>query len=468
MNPKRLLTEEDWQATPKSVQDFVIQQDSTIQELRLMVSELTKRIEKLENQLNKNSRNSSKPPSSNPPFNKPPQEPKAKKGKKRKRGGQKGHVGHQQELLPPSHEKTVMPILCSCGCSSFKADDFKPFYTHQVIELPKIELDVTHFVLHKGSCPKCGKIVKATVPHENRTGYGPRLTATLAELSGTYGSSRDMIKDICRNIFGFHISTGAIQKVIDRASEALIPAYNRIGDEARRAHVNYIDETSWFQHGILRWLWVMANHKTAFFKIHPNRNMAAFKELIADWTGILVSDGYGVYKKWVGLRQTCLAHLIRDARNLAERDDESISRFGKNILGILRKLVSFAHKPPSNKKWTDCYSELTLNILLFEGADDDAGKLARRFSREIDHLFTFLEEQGVEPTNNRAERAIRFGVLWRKRSLGTQSDKGDRWVERILSLKQTCKLKAISSFDILLHLIESYFKDQEPCLDCFA
>lgn len=468
MNPKRPFTEEDWQATPKSVQDFVIQQDSTIQELKHMVSELTKRIEKLENQLNKNSKNSSKPPSSDPPFNKPPKDPKPKSGKKKKKGGQKGHAGHQQKLLPPTHEEVVMPIKCSCGCSSFKSKEFKPFYTHQVIELPKIELNVTHFVLHKGPCPKCRKIVKATIPLENRTGYGQRLTATIAELSGTYGCSRDMIKDICRNIFGFHISTGAIQKVIDRSSQALLPAYNWIGDEVRRAQINYIDETSWFQHGKLRWLWTMVNDNAAFFKIHQNRNRVAFKELIADWNGILVSDGYGVYKKWAGARQTCLAHLIREARNLAERDDESIRRFGKNILDILRELVSFAHKPPSRKKWTDCYSRLIMFILLFEGADDDAGKLARRLSKELNHLFTFLEEEGVEPTNNRAERAIRFGVLWRKRSMGTQSDKGDRWVERILSLKQTCKVKDISSFQILLHLIDSYFNEQTPSLDCLS
>lgn len=468
MDTKRPFSHEDWLATPKSVREYVEQQEATIQTLMDMVKALTERVEKLENQLNRNSGNSSKPPSSDPPFKRPSKPTPNKNGKKRKKGGQKGHVGHQQELLPATHEENVMPAQCSCGCTQFHTDSFKPFYTHQVIELPKIELDITHFVLHKGPCPKCGNTVKAMLPHENRTGYGPRLTATIAELSGTYGSSRDMIKDICRNIFGFHISTGAIQKVIDRSSKALLPAYNWIGDETRRAAVNYIDETSWFQHGKLRWLWVMTNHKTAFFKIHQNRNMAAFKELIADWNGILVSDGYGVYKKWAGARQTCLAHLIREAKNLAERDDESIRRFGKNAYDILRELVSFAHKPPSHKKWTDCYSKLIMIILLFEGADDDSGRLAKRLSREIDNLFTFLEEEGVEPTNNRAERAIRFGVLWRKKSMGTQSDKGDRWVERILSLKQSCKLKAISSFNILLHLIKSYFKEQDPCLDCLA
>ena len=108
---------------------------------------------------------------------------------------------------------------------------------------------------------------------------------------------------------------------------------------------------------------------------------------------------------------------------------------------------------------------MVLFIILFEGADDDAGKFAKRLNREMDNLFTFLEEEGVDPTNNRAERAIRFGVLWRKHSMGTKSDKGDRWVERILSIKQTCKLKLVSSFDILFHSIDSFFKEQTSSLE---
>lgn len=465
MEPNRPFTEEDWLATPKPVRDAFENLEARVQRLIDQVEKLAEQVVKLTNQLNKNSKNSSKPPSSDPPFKKPPHSSEKKNGVKRKKGGQKGHVGHQQTLLPATHEVNIIPTQCPCGCTRLNDKTFKPFYTHQVIELPPIEMDVSHSILHKGSCPHCGLTLKAEIPRENRTGYGPRLTATIAELSGTYGSSRETIKDICRNIFGFHISTGAIQKVIDRASHAIEPVYNRIGELARCAPVNYIDETSWFQCGILRWLWVMTNEDTAFFKIHKNRSMEAFKALIDDWTGILVSDGYGVYIKWAGLRQVCLAHLIRDAQNLAERADESLKRFGENIHDVLCNLCHFAKKPPTKKQWQDCYAKLILFIILFEGGDDDAGKLARRLYREMDNLFTFLEEEGVEPTNNRAERSIRFGVLWRKRSNGTQSDKGDRWVERILSLKQTCKLKAVSSFNILLDSLQNYFKDQEPCLD---
>lgn len=105
-------------------------------------------------------------------------------------------MGHQQTLLPATHEVNIMPTQCPCGCTRFNDKTFKPFYTHQVIELSPIEMDVVHSILHKGSCPNCGLILKAEIPRENRTGYGPSLTATIAELSGTYVSSRETIKDI--------------------------------------------------------------------------------------------------------------------------------------------------------------------------------------------------------------------------------------------------------------------------------
>ena len=468
MKLKRPFTEEDWDSTPKPVREYVEQLEATVFELLDQVAKLTKRVEDLENRLNKNSQNSNKPPSSDPPFNKPKKPVQKKKGKKRKKGGQPGHKAHKQALLVPNKKILVMPVQCSCGSTHFDETKSKPFYTHQVIELPPINMDVYHYILHKADCSICGQKVKAIIPRANRTGYGPRLSAAIAELSGTYGNSRGTVQEICRNILNFHISTGAIQKVVDRASMAIEPAYNQIGKTARTSLVNYIDETSWFQSGKLRWLWTMTNEKIAYFKIHPNRSKEAFHTLIEDWNGILVSDGYGVYKKWPGSRQSCLAHLIREAKNLAEREDESVQLFGKNILELLRRLCHFAEKPPSKKQWTDCYSQLITFIILYESGTDDAGKLARRLGREMENLWTFLKHDGVEPTNNRAERAIRFGVLWRKRSKGTQSDKGDRWVERILSLKQTCRIKAISSFYILEQALVDFFNEQDPDLNWIA
>lgn len=459
MEPKRPFSNLDWAATPELVRQYIKNLEQTIFALVAKVQHLEKRTEKLEVQTKKNSQNSSKPPSSDSPFKKPK---KKIKKRKRKRGGQKGHKGHKQAILEPTQVVPISPDCCPCGNRRMNPKKMKPFYTHQHIELPEIEMDVTHYVLHQCQCEKCGKTVKAQLPRENQPGYGPRLSALIAELSGIEGSSRLTVQNFCQSVLGFPISTGAIQNVIDRTSTALKPAYDRIGRVARTQPVNHIDETSWRQAGDLKWLWAMVSNSVSFYLIHKHRSKQAFLELVDDWKGILVSDNYGLYTSWINRRQSCLAHYIRRARDLSERPSESISRFGGNILKELKLLCHWAKAPPSEKQWNKFYSRLILLLFLHEGSDDDAGKLARILLREMDSLWVFLEEEGVEPTNNRAERALRFGVLWRKRSNGTQSNKGNRWVERILSLKETCRLRSKPSFPVLIGLIESYFKEQQP------
>ena len=339
-----------------------------------------------------------------------------------------------------------------------------PFYTHQHIELPQIQMNVEHYVLHKCTCPDCGKTAKATLPNAVSSGYGPRMCAFIAELSGIKAMSRTDVKGFCESVLGIPIATGTIQKIIDRTSEAIAPAYQRFGEIARSAHCNYIDETSWFNENNLNWLWTMVNDQVAYYRIDPNRSKRAFKELIEDWRGVLISDSYGLYRNWVDDRQTCLAHLIRKAVGLSERRKRSIKLFGQVMMGLLRKLVSFAHERPSPKNWNEFYEHLLFTLKLFEEEKDDAGKLARQILRELDALWTFLDQSGVEPTNNRAERALRFGVLWRKRSLGTQSEKGNRWVERILSLKETCRLRSRSTFHVLADMLTAWFNNCPPDL----
>jgi transposase len=461
MEVKRPFSDKHWLDTPEPVKAYIIQLEQLIGQMLKKQDELEKRIEKIEAHSKMNSQNSSKPPSSDNPFKRPKKESKKSK---RKRGAQKGHNGHQQQMLAPTDTKIVLPDVCSCGHLSLDPDSVTPFYTHQHIELPEIKLDVTHLVLHQGTCTYCGKTVKAVVPNQLASGYGPRLSAVICELSGSHGASRETVQDFCQSVLGLPISTGGIQRVIDRMSNAIKPIYTAIGDQARQQEVNGIDETAWYKSGKLHWLWAMVNSMVAFFMIHPNRSKEAFLQLIEDWRGILISDHYGVYVNWVNKRQACLAHLIRKAKALAERKDESIKQFGKSILKELRLLCHWARKPPDEKQWTDFYSRLILLLMLHEGADDEAGQLARSVGGQLESLWVFLEENGVEPTNNHSERALRFAVLWRKRSYGTQSDKGNRWVERMLSLKQTCRIRGLSVFPILANAIDSYFNDKVPDL----
>jgi transposase len=273
-----------------------------------------------------------------------------------------------------------------------------------------------------------------------------------------------MVQTFCASVLGVPISLGAIQKVLDRVTQAIDPYYAVIARQARQAPVNYIDETPWYCRNALEWLWVMASERVAFYMIHPRRSKEAFAALIDAWEGLLVSDGYGVYQSWVQARQTCLAHLIRTARSLAVRLQPDLVACGAWALAELQRLCHMATAPPTGGEWRAWYARLCKLIEQYHDRQDDAGRFARRLLREMDSLWVFLAQRGVEPTNNRAERALRFGVQWRKRSLGTASDKGNRWVERILSLKETCRLQARATYAVLVEAISSFFHSQQPDL----
>jgi len=158
-----------------------------------------------------------------------------------------------------------MPAACPCAPQDFTATT--PYSTQRVIELPEIQLVVTHIVLHKTRCPRCGRLLKAELPAEYRYGYGPRLTALIGELSGSQWDSRSAVQEFCTSVLGVPISRGAIQRAVDRVSEAIKPQYETIAEKARAAKVNYVDETAWYQHGVLAWLWVMVNPTVAFFHV---------------------------------------------------------------------------------------------------------------------------------------------------------------------------------------------------------
>jgi len=442
-----------------ALQTLIAELEKENSDLKVANAGLERRLESLESRLNLDSTNSSKPPSSDIPYNKPSKN----SGKHGKPGAKKGHKGYRQEMLSPDETINVPPKNCSCGCQEYK--NVRKFYTHQHLEFPEeIKPKVTHVNMLAGECVNCGKVNKAELPVEYITGYGPRLTAIIATLAGNHGDSRRILQEFCFSVLGFTISLGTIQKIIDRTSEAIKPHYEAIGEKTRQSEVNHVDETSWFQNAKLCWLWVLTNVKEAFFMIHEHRSKEAFKALIRDWAKILVSDGYGMYTKWVGLRQTCLHHLIRKARALSESRNPDIAKFGRNVMNELQRLCHMAHAPPTKGEWRMFYARFIALITRNIDKKDEAGKLARRLFREIDSLWLFLEKEGVSPTNNHAERMLRFAVCWRKRSLGTASEKGNRWVERILSLRQTCRLRGIRVFPILVDAIDTYFKEQKADL----
>jgi transposase len=427
-----------------------------IVQLLAVIQQQTARIAALEARLSQNSRNSDRPPSSDPPIVTSPSSSTIKGTP----GAKPGHPGHRQALLAPTEIIEVTPTVCVCGQQEFPAT--MPYYTHQVIELPEIQMAVTHVVLHETRCFRCGRLLKAELPAAYRYGYGPRLTALIGELSGGQRDSRTAVQEFCASVLGMPISRGAIQRMVDRVSEAIAPLYAAIAEQARSTKVNYIDETAWYQHGVLAWLWGMVNTSVALFKVQASRSKAAFEVLIKRWAGILVSDRYGVYRHWMQQRQTCLAHLIRRARGLAERQEPELAWFGGRVLAELQRLVHWATAPPTAGEVQTWYARMVHLLNQHGTRQDEAGTFARTLRRELRALWTFMVERGVEPTNNRAERALRFAVLWRKISQGSYNAKGDRWVERILSLRETCRLRGRPTFPVLVHAVTCSFNGQHP------
>ena len=169
-----------------------------------------------------------------------------------------------------------------------------------------------------------------------------------------------------------------------------------------------------------------------------------------------------MYQHWRHGRQTCLAPLIRRARGLAERKEPELAWFGRRVLAELPRLVHWAQAPPTAGAVQAWYARLVHVLNQYRHRKDAAGTLARTLERELGSLWTFVVEAAVEPTNNRAERALRFAVLWRKMMQGTYNEKGDRWVERSLSVRETCRLRGRPTFPVLVEAVTCSFNGQHP------
>ena len=460
---------------------LVEEQATVIANLRQEIIALKQENLALRERLNRNSTNSNQPPSQDNPFCPPPKPSQTQSGSgaDRQDTGQKesspgagkksrpSHKGTQQPLLTPDRVVSCPPEQCSCGCRTFV--DLRESWRHQWIELLAHPTEVVHCLMLAGCCSRCGKLVKGHVPAGYETGYGPNLTALIATLNAGMTVSWRKLTDCLRQVLGVPISAGAVGKCLKRATAAIEPHYEAIAQAVRAAPVNHVDETSWRQHGPLGkkrlWLWVMVNREAALFRVAPSRKKEEFDALRGSWKGRLVSDDYGVYVKWPR-RQVCLAHLIRRARGLAESADAEMARCGWWGLLELQWLCGMSSETPE-KEVTACLTRLRRYIERYRGlpAKNKAGAFARRLDKNFDALTLFLRVDGVEPTNNRAERSLRHGVVMRKISIGTSSEAGQRWIERALSLVQTCRSQNKSFFEVMRDALHALFHNQTPKLD---
>lgn len=427
------------------------------------IADLKRRLAELEARLKTNATNSGMPPSANPLG---ADKPVIKKKSKRKRGGQPDHPPHLKQLLPPeqvTRTKHFIPDECAhCHADLPRQagpDDPAP-KRFQTAELPKIAAEITEYQAHARTCRCCGEITQATVPAEIRAhSFGPRLTGALSYLSGAQGISKRGIEEIAETIFGVPISLGTVANLEQEVSAALAPAHQEALEAVRQADVKFADETSWKLWGKLCWLWAAATTNVAVFVIHAKRSALGLAALLGDDIhGILHSDRWNVYLQIPDeRRQLCWAHLKRDFQKIVDLGGPSVF-VGRRGLRIVRELFAAWHAFQEGKVTRQQLQtrieplKRRLGKTLLEGGLGDDARVAKFCGNLLEMecaLWTFAAREGVEPTNNYMERLLRRAVLWRRRSFGCNSQAGCQFVERILTVVQTCRLHRKNSLEYL-------------------
>ena len=448
MDTHPTLPQELWDQTPREIRAYIEALEAQVQTLTSMAHTLQEQVRMLEERLNQTSQNSSRPPASDPPQS---QRPRRSRGQRR-RGGQPGHPGHTRSLVPVEAVQEVVvikPEQCS-GCHApLLGDDPSPF-RHQVIEMPPIQPVITEYQWHQLVCPACGKTTRAPWPDGVPSGtYGPRVQATVGLCTGSYRLAKRTTQQVMADLFGVPMSVGTISQVEQATTKVLAAPVQEARDTVATQTVAHVDETSWRQGHTRAWLWVAVTSLVTVFLIRMSRGGQVARELLGEhFSGILVTDRYSAYNWYpVRWRQVCWAHLLRDFEAIRGRGAAS-EEIGEALLAKAHQMFRWWHRVcEGTLKRSTFRSYMTplrreVERLLEAGSRCGVSTtegMCHEILKRREALWTFVQVEGVEPTNNAAERAIRPGVQRRKISFGTQSEAGSRFIESMMTVVATLK-----------------------------
>lgn len=431
--------------------------------------------EKLKEKIEALSRNSTE-------SNKPPSSDGLKKirGTKRessgrKPGGQEGHEGKTRRIVPPDEISKIIehkPKECKkCGKLFTGEEKSEPVERHQVWEIPEpIKPIIEENIFFKTLCG-CGYETREIAPDWMYSGTGENLQALIAFLTGEIGLSRRNVKTILEEVFNISTALGTIQNRLEDTSEILKPVYDELEEELVKQKVVNIDETSYPHNKALEWLWGFATKMFAFFTIQASRGSKVLKRILTElYEGIIICDRFSAYIKYqkdrlIGLIQFCWAHIIREVKalkyELAYGSNKPFSKRCRQKIGsIFRLWYCFKAEKITRKELIEKSEPLIKKIYIFlEENLQSRSKKVIKFCSQIlkrwDSLWTFIYHEGVEPTNNLAERILRLGVKLRKISYCTRSKAGQNLLERLLTVTQTCRIQKKSSLKFFRAVIHA-------------
>ena len=432
------------------------ERDAHISELRQQVVQLLESQRVLTEKLGANSRNSNKPPSSDPPgtsvsgTSKNKEKRERRQRKQRKRGGQPGHKGNHRSLLPESEVNEFVdfyPKKCE-GCWS-KLPEILDLHASrfQVTEVPPIVPHVTEYRCHSVTC-ECGVKTRAEDVDVPSSAFGPRLMSVTVLLTGVYHVSRRKTVTLLSDLLGVAISVGAVSAIEKRVSEAIKPAFEEAWSKVPDSPVKHADGTSWRQCNVLMSLWVVATAMFTVFKIIKSGNRATLEPLLGPARGILVSDRDSSLTFWaMKNRQICWAHLLRKFVLFSERDGPA-GAIGREFLSYTSLVFEYWHAQKAGeitrKEFQSWMAPVRIGFETLLARASAAGirglsGCCANMAKHKEALWTFVDNHGVEPTNNHAERELRAFVMWRRRCFGAQSERGNDFAERIMTIAHTAR-----------------------------
>lgn len=436
------IPKELWDTIPPAAQTALL---VVFQQYEARIAQLEGRVRQLEEQVGKNSKNSSRPPSTDTPAVKraPPKDTTG-----RSRGGQPGHAFHARPMLPPDRCVALKPDSCRrCGQALHGADP-EPL-RHQVVDLPVPKPDVTEYQLHRLACRGCGTVTCAPLPAGVPTGHsGPRLQATTALLTGAYRLSKRQVETMLADLFGVPLSAGEVCALEQHTSQVLAPVVEELQHYCRTQPAN-VDETGWRQERQRAWLWVAVTPLATVFHIARSRGRSALRDLLGtDYRQVLTSDRWSAYNgRPLRQRQICWAHLQRDFQAMVDRGNAG-SAIGEELLCCAQDLFHWLRRVRDGTLSRATYRTYMSAVRAMTREALEAGRVCAcaktaatcaELLKVEPALWTFVRVEGIEPTNNAAERTVRHAVQWRKTSYGTDSQAGSEFVGRILSIVATCR-----------------------------
>lgn len=440
---------------------------------------LSARVEQLEallaqSQPGRHSSNSHRPPSMDGPG--APKRP-AKAPTGRKAGGQPGHAAHERPLLAAEQVvefKPVQPESCSrCGGHLQGQQEGPEPVRHQVVEVEPIRPHVTEWRLDWGWCAHCQLWTRAQLPPGAPPGaFGPRLTALVGVMTGQLRLSKRQAQLWLTTVLGVDLSLGSLSKLEAQVSTALQAPMEQVRSRISSAPVVHADETSWRERAHRAWLWVAVTAQFTLFLLSGHRDRPAAQDLLGDsFRGILVTDRYGAYQ-WVepSRRQVCWAHLKRDFQGWVDTGGVG-AVWGKALLEQTRQLFLLYHRVRAGTLQRTTFqhrmallrAEVSYLLRRAEACENPTVSGQAHAMLQLEPaLWTFVSVEGVEPTNNRAERALRHAVLWRKTSGGTQSARGSCFVERILTVVATLRQQGRDVLEFLTGAVRAHLLGHPP------